>query len=263
DDVYYLDASELDRAIEARHDELPVGDLKHSAVQRRELREARKRLSPPPAIPQREPPSAPEEDAQNVITGVAVSPGKVTAEVSVIVSLADFDQMRPRSILVCPLTTPAWTQLFPRAVGLVTDVGGITAHGSIVAREYGIPAVLGLGDITKRLSSGQSITIDGDAGTVTIEDGSAAAVMPVARGRTARSTPAVAGATAFIGLKTPLPFEHSARKRLLGLLARPFKAVFYQALLFIYFKLTGPSGGPAAPAAGRRRTRNRTQAPRT
>ena len=263
DDVYYLDGSELDRAIEARHDELPVPDLKHSAVQRRELREARKRLSPPPAIPQREPPSAPEEDAPNVITGVAVSPGKITAEASVILSLADFDRMRPRSILVCPLTTPAWTQLFPHAVGLVTDVGGIAAHGSIVAREYGIPAVLGLGDITKRLSSGQSITIDGDAGTVTIEDRSAASVMPVARARTGPSAPAVAGTTAFLGLKSPLPFEHSARKRLLGLMTRPFKAAFYQALLFIYFKLTGPSGGPAAPAAGRRRTRNRTQAPRT
>ncbi|MDE0422440.1 MAG: PEP-utilizing enzyme [Gammaproteobacteria bacterium] len=250
DDVYYLDGSELDRAIEARRDEVPVPDLRHSAVQRRELREARKRLSPPPAIPQRGPPSAPEEDAKNIITGVAVSPGKVTAEVSVILSLTEFDQMRPRSILVCPLTTPAWTQLFPHAVGLVTDVGGITAHGSIVAREYGIPAVLGLGDVTKRLSSGQTITVDGFAGTVTIEDGSAVSV-PMARGNASRRV-AVPETAAFIGLATPLLFKHSARKRLLGLLARPFKAAFYQALLFIYFKLTGPSGGPAAPAAGRR-----------
>ena len=262
DDVYYLDASELDRAIEARRDELPLSDLKHLAVERRELREARKRLAPPPAIPQREPSSAPGEDAQNIITGVPVSPGKVTAEVSVILSLTDFDQMRPRSILVCPLTTPAWTQLFPHAVGLVTDVGGITAHGSIVAREYGIPAVLGLGDITKRLSSGQAITIDGDAGTVTIEDGRAVPVMSMARRRTGRSAPAVDDNTRFIGLATPLPFERSARERLLGLLLRPFKAAFYQALLFAYFKLTGPSGGPAAPAAGRRQVRNRPQTPR-
>ncbi|MCY3621962.1 MAG: PEP-utilizing enzyme, partial [Gammaproteobacteria bacterium] len=261
DDVYYLDASELDRAIEARRDELPLSDLKHVAVERRELREARKRLSPPPAIPQREPSTAPREDAQNIITGVPVSPGKVTAEVSVILSLADFDQMRPRSILVCPLTTPAWTQLFPHAVGLVTDVGGITAHGSIVAREYGIPAVLGLGDITKRLSSGQTITIDGDAGTVTIEDGRADPLMAMGRGRTRRSVPPVDDNTRFIGLAAPLPLEHSARKRLLRLLLRPFKSAFYQALLFIYFKLTGPSGGPAAPAAGRR-TRKRLQTPR-
>ena len=81
----------------------------------------------------------------------------------------DFDQMQPGSILVCPLTTPAWTQLFPHATGLVTDIGGILAHGSIVAREYGIPAVLGVGDATQRLVHGQLITVNGDKGVVTIE----------------------------------------------------------------------------------------------
>lgn len=262
DDVYYLDGSELDRAIEARRDDLPTPDLRHKADERRELREARKRLSPPATIPPRTPAPDQQEDSPNIMKGVPVSPGKVTAEVSVILSLAEFDQMRPHSILVCPLTTPAWTQLFPHAVGLVTDVGGITAHGSIVAREYGIPAVLGLGDITERLSSGQTITIDGDSGTVTIEDDVAVSAMPDARARTGRSIPAVADTPQFIGLATPLPFEYSARKRLLGLLARPFKAAFYQVLLFIYFKLTGPSGGPAAPAAGRRQSRSRTQTPR-
>ena len=260
DDVYYLDGSELDRAIEARRDDLPTPDLGHKADERRELREARKRLSPPATIPPRTPPLDESEDSPDTIKGVPVSPGKVTAEVSVILSLADFDQMRPHSILVCPLTTPAWTQLFPHAVGLATDVGGITAHGSIVAREYGIPAVLGLGDITKRLSSGQTITIDGDAGTVTIEDEAAASVMPMAR-RAGRSVSA--HTPQFIGLATPLPYESSARNRLLGLLARPFKAAFYQMLLFVYFKLTGPSGGPAAPAAGRPRTGNRSRGKRT
>jgi phosphoenolpyruvate synthase/pyruvate phosphate dikinase len=71
---------------------------------------------------------------------------------------------------VCPLTTPAWTQLFPHARGLVTDIGSILAHGSIVAREYGIPGVLGVGDATQRIKSGQTIAVDGDRGTVTILD---------------------------------------------------------------------------------------------
>ena len=82
----------------------------------------------------------------------------------------DFDQMKPNSILVCPLTTPAWTQLFPHAIGLVTDIGSILAHGSIVAREYGIPAVLGVGDATQRIKSGQKISIDGDRGLATLLD---------------------------------------------------------------------------------------------
>ena len=82
----------------------------------------------------------------------------------------DFDQMKPNSILVCPLTTPAWTQLFPHAIGLVTDIGSILAHGSIVAREYGIPAVLGVGDATQRIKSGQKIALDGDCGLATLLD---------------------------------------------------------------------------------------------
>ncbi len=76
--------------------------------------------------------------------------------------------MKPDTILVCPTTTPAWMPLFTQALGLVTDIGGILAHGSIVAREYGIPAVMGTGNVTKRIVSGQRITVDGDAGTVTI-----------------------------------------------------------------------------------------------
>ena len=90
----------------------------------------------------------------------------MTAEASVIISPADFAKFKPGSILVCEMATSAWTQLFPLAKGLVTDIGGMNAHGSIVAREYGIPAVMGTGNITKRIVSGQLITVDGDAGTV-------------------------------------------------------------------------------------------------
>jgi phosphoenolpyruvate synthase/pyruvate phosphate dikinase len=71
-------------------------------------------------------------------------------------------------VLVAPLTTPAWTPLFARAAAVVTDVGGPLSHGSIVAREYGIPAVLGTGAATRRIRSGQMITVDGGAGVVTL-----------------------------------------------------------------------------------------------
>src|SRR3712207_9406345 len=78
--------------------------------------------------------------------------------------------MEPGTILVCSTTTPAWTPLFSQARGLVTDVGGVLAHGSIVASEYGIPAVLGTGIATNRARSGQTIQVDGDRGTVTLLD---------------------------------------------------------------------------------------------
>ena len=98
--------------------------------------------------------------------GVPVSPGRVTAQASLIKSPTEFHQMRPGSILVCPMTNPAWTPLFAHASGLVTDMGGILGHGSIVAREYGIPAVVGTGTCTVRIKHGQRIAVDGDAGTV-------------------------------------------------------------------------------------------------
>src|SRR5690348_72655 len=79
-----------------------------------------------------------------------------------------FGQKRQFDILVARITTPAWTPLFALAAGVVTDVGGPLSHSSIVAREYHIPAVLGTGVATERLSSGQRITVDGDAGTVRV-----------------------------------------------------------------------------------------------
>ena len=151
------------------------------AVERRQLREARRRLQPPEFIPGPPPfywapgnervraAGEPEEArrvSENEFSGYPVSPGRITAPVSLILTTDDFDRMKPDTILVCPATTPAWTQLFTNAVGLVTDIGGALAHGSIVAREFGIPAVLGLGDITRRLQDGQVITIDGTRGTV-------------------------------------------------------------------------------------------------
>ena len=78
--------------------------------------------------------------------------------------------MKPGDVLVAPLTTPAWTPLFAWAAAIVTDVGGPLSHGSIVAREYGIPAVLGTSTATKRIRTGQVITVDGSAGVVTFQE---------------------------------------------------------------------------------------------
>ena len=104
----------------------------------------------------------------NTIKGVATSPGRVTASARVLHGPEDFNQMQPGDILVADITTPAWTPLFAMAAGIVTNVGGPLSHGSIVAREYGIPAVLGTGVATKRIQSGQVVTVDGSAGTVAL-----------------------------------------------------------------------------------------------
>ena len=78
----------------------------------------------------------------------------------------DFVKMQPGEILVAATTTPAWTPLFAMASAVVTDIGGPLSHGSIVAREFGIPAVMGTGVATKRIQNGQTITVNGTDGTV-------------------------------------------------------------------------------------------------
>lgn len=79
-------------------------------------------------------------------------------------------RLAPGEILVTAATTPAWTPLFSRAGGVVTDGGSLVAHASLVAREYGIPAIVGLGDVTRRVRDGQRITIDGSAGLLELHD---------------------------------------------------------------------------------------------
>ena len=179
EDTFFVVTDELNRAIEARKAGTGLPELGKLAAERRELREARKLLHPPGTIPEEASniPSVRFKETQirndassDALNGFAVSSGTVTAPASVILSQNDFDKMEPGSILVAPNTTPAWTQLFAHAAGLVTDMGSILAHGSIVAREYGIPAVLGVGNGTVRIKHGQSITIDGDAGSVTLHE---------------------------------------------------------------------------------------------
>jgi phosphoenolpyruvate synthase/pyruvate phosphate dikinase len=137
-----------------------------------------------------------------VVHGFAVSPGQVSAPASVIRSPEDFFRMEPDTILVCPTSTPAWTPLFSQARGLVTDVGGVLAHGSIVAREYDIPAVLGTGVATQRIRSGQRIRVDGDAGTVTLLDatGEAGPRRSLAEPPSKASTTSHARTAAFVAL---------------------------------------------------------------
>jgi pyruvate,water dikinase len=180
EDVFFLQTAELQAAGESRAVGQSRPDLARLARDRHELREARRWLHPPAAVP----PAArwkfgpidisfAETQKRNAadsatLRGFAVSPGRVTAPASVILSAADFGRMVPDTILVCPTTNPAWTPLFAQARGLITDIGGVAAHGSIVAREYGIPAVMGTGSATQRIVNGRIVTINGDAGTVTL-----------------------------------------------------------------------------------------------
>jgi pyruvate,water dikinase len=99
-----------------------------------------------------------------LISGVAASSGVVTGVVRVISSPRDFTKLQPGEIMVCPYTNPSWTPLFRLAAAVITDSGGVGSHAAIVAREYGIPAIMGTGNGTSVLADGMKITVDGDHG---------------------------------------------------------------------------------------------------
>ncbi|HEY4385354.1 MAG TPA: PEP/pyruvate-binding domain-containing protein, partial [Ktedonobacteraceae bacterium] len=180
DDVYWLHLSELrEAASELDAGQSPV-NYRAVIAERHVNWELMRKITPPAALPIKGGarflgidfsnlmPARLDQPEGDVLKGIAASPGIVTGPACVIHGPEEFDRMRPGDILVARITTPAWTPLFALASGVVTDVGGPLSHGSIVAREYHIPAVLGTGVATERLSSGQQITVDGNAGTVTV-----------------------------------------------------------------------------------------------
>lgn len=180
-DIYWLKEVEVEALVAGCEDTgrekgVPATNLEELIAARRARSMARKQISPPPQLP----PSdtfmgfkvesflAGGEGGQagDVLKGLGASPGLASGVARVLHGPEDFDAMQPGDILVAAITTPAWTPLFAIAKAIVTDVGGPLSHGSIVAREYGIPAVLGTGVATRAIRSGQAITVDGNAGTV-------------------------------------------------------------------------------------------------
>ena len=102
----------------------------------------------------------------DAIVGQPASAGRATGLVRLITDPSQFTSFQPGEILLARTTAPAWTPLFARAAAIITDGGTLAAHASIVAREYGIPAVVATGDATTRLTTGQRVTVDGTLGTV-------------------------------------------------------------------------------------------------
>ncbi|MFI0424264.1 PEP/pyruvate-binding domain-containing protein [Spongiactinospora sp. 9N601] len=107
-------------------------------------------------------------EAQAALTGTPGSRGTVAGTARIVRGPGDFGRVRPGDILVCPFTDPAWTPLLRVAAGVVTEVGGVLSHAAIVARELGIPAVLGVEGATSRLHDGVAVTLDGTSGTITV-----------------------------------------------------------------------------------------------
>ena len=176
-DVHFLDRAELIRALSGS--EPGLGEL---AAERRKTWEEWRLLRAPLVLGQ--PPRMltslleaadrairdPSPSSPNAIRGTPASPGRATGRARIVRSTDEFGSVAAGEILVCRATTPAWTPLFARIAAVVTDVGSVAAHASIIAREYGIPAVVATGDGTARIVDGSRITVDGGAGLVMLAD---------------------------------------------------------------------------------------------
>jgi phosphohistidine swiveling domain-containing protein len=112
---------------------------------------------------------SPAESGEGQLSGSPVSPGVVEGRVRVVLDPRQAE-LQPGEILVCPGTDPSWTPLFLAAGGLLMEVGGMMTHGAVVAREYGIPAVVGIHQVTSQLQTGQLVRVDGSTGLVTVLD---------------------------------------------------------------------------------------------
>jgi pyruvate,water dikinase len=156
--------------------EEPISSLAGQAEARQREREAVRGVRVPFTVPERKVRGlaslfVPTAEARrqlegDVLTGTGTSPGQVTGVARVVRGPQEFGRLGRGEILVAHATTPAWTPLFALAGGLVADLGGALSHGSVIAREYGIPAVMGTGNGTERVQDGQVVIVDGTAGKV-------------------------------------------------------------------------------------------------
>jgi rifampicin phosphotransferase len=164
DDVFFLDLREVADALAGR-------DVRDVALGRRDRydRETARRHVPRVLLSDGTEPearSAPALLADGALEGTAASAGTVTGPARVVLEPAGA-YLAPGEILVAPSTDPGWTPLFLTAGGLVMEMGGANSHGAVVAREYGIPAVVGVPAATSSIVTGQQITVDGTHGLVT------------------------------------------------------------------------------------------------
>jgi pyruvate,water dikinase len=165
EDIFFLDLREA-RAAFGGKDVLPLVRARRASF----AREARRRRIPRVLLSDGTEPTPPAAPAPpGALVGTPASPGTVTAPARVVLD-PQGATIAPGEILVAPSTDPGWTPLFLTAGGVVVEMGGPMSHGAVVAREYGIPAVVGVPDATTRIRSGQTITVDGSAGSIVFDE---------------------------------------------------------------------------------------------
>ena len=169
DDIFYLRRSEVADLVRRPRD---VGGL---VTDRRLLHARQRQITPAPAVGTPPGPAAAEDqpslrhagsESGSVLTGTGASAGIVRGSARVVHGAAEFARIMAGDIIVCQASNPSWVPVFTIAGGLVTQRGGVLSHAAVVAREFGLPAVVGVPDAMSAIADGRQVEIDGTAGIV-------------------------------------------------------------------------------------------------
>ena len=179
DDIFFLTAEEVDLLVSGG--EMFPGHTRELVALRRRAHDELSAETPPDSM--RLPAGAymtslTTADAVSgnlgdALTGVGACGGRTTANAAILLDVTQSHRLKPGDILVTRQTDPGWGPIFPLISGLVIERGGMLSHGAIIAREFGIPSVVGVKDATRRIQHGGSITVDGDRGLVLVTAGGA------------------------------------------------------------------------------------------
>jgi len=168
EDIFFLTVEEFEPVCRGKAE----FDVRAAVCERRAEFERNRALTPPTVVVGQFDPARqtlpPDYRPGEELPGLPVSAGVVTGPARVLLHADNGARILPGEILIAPFTDPGWTPHFLTAAGLVTDIGGQLSHGSVIAREYGLPAVVNVQSATRIIHTGDLIRVDGDRGRVAI-----------------------------------------------------------------------------------------------
>jgi pyruvate,water dikinase len=167
-EVFFLRKDEINKIVEGKYNAQEIERIKQAVQERKSEFLRNEHLTPPKFLRGKIESETPHLSVETTLQGIPASRGFLSGPVRVLDRIDDIWRVRTGEILVVPRTDPGWTPVFCKIGGLITETGGLLSHGAVVSREYGIPAVTNIPNACQIFKTGQTVTIDGSKGTVTL-----------------------------------------------------------------------------------------------
>ncbi len=168
-DIFFLRKSEIHKIAKDEYSEAEIEQIRQATRERKKEFLKNENITPPKFLRGGYESNDPQQTLETVLQGIPASRGTLSGPVRILDRIDDIWRVRAGEILVVPRTDPGWTPVFCKIGGLITETGGLLSHGAVVSREYGIPAVTNIPDACRIFKTGQTVTLDGSKGTVTVQ----------------------------------------------------------------------------------------------